>query len=205
MGREAYLEIGLAQSANMRSNRARECRDNLSLDAVATLQGAHHSAVTEAVGDLHNTYELSLSTLSQSLQQEEPDPQHLSFCKTGQGGAFTRCPLVHVRRMGLPGEPAIFMTGHRLPQEGKASRQCAHLDDLSCDPLIVALMKPNVSMIEVVFPVCVKAGRDEDEIWLKARQGWQDLVSPSSPPQRDLASCIDEQPFRAVPKALPGQ
>ena len=74
------------------------------------------------------------------------------------------------------------MTGHRQPQKGTASRQCAHLDDLSCDPLIVTLMKPNVAVVEVVFPVCVKAGGDEDEIWLKARQGRQNLVTPRSSP-----------------------
>ena len=84
MGREAYLEIGLAQSANMRSNRARECRDNLSLDAVATLQGAHHSAVTEAVGNLHNTCKLSLSTLS--LRASSKRSQILSTCHSARQG-----------------------------------------------------------------------------------------------------------------------
>ena len=43
-------------------------------------------------------------------------------------------------------------------------------------------MEPNVAVIEVVFPVRVKASRDEDEIWLKARQGWKNLVTPSSSP-----------------------
>ena len=69
-----------------------------------------------------------------------------------------------------------------MPQNIRASRQYAYLDDLSCHPLIVALMEPNVAVIEVVFPVRVKAGGDEDEIWLKMRQGWKYLVSPSSSP-----------------------
>ena len=87
-----------------------------------------------------------------------------------------------MRQVALPGKPASFMTGHRLPQKDEASRRCAHLNDLACDPLIVTLMEPDVAVIEVVLPVCVKASRDEDQIWLKARQGWQNFVTPSSSP-----------------------
>jgi len=54
---------------------------------------------------------------------------------------------------------------------------------------ILALVRTDEAIVQLVLLVGIKACRDHDEVWLEFCHSGQDFVPPGPPPHRNLSTC----------------